>query len=146
MSNTKFHSLAWSAINLTECTHTLGWIHKIGSNWRWHLYLQYITHVSSFIVCDAYCHRIGVGALYIRPLFHSLNHIITISVQHGTVHLTMTSSNGNISALLDICEGNSAICSWTNGWANHLDAGDLRRHGTHYDVNVMYQAVCQADL
>ena len=24
-----------------------------------------------------------------------------------------------------------------NGWANHRDAGDLRRHRTHYDVPVM---------
>ena len=26
---------------------------------------------------------------------------------------------------------------WTNGWANNRDAGDLRRHGAHYDVTVM---------
>ena len=31
----------------------------------------------------------------------------------------------------------SFICAWTNGWANHRDAGDLRRHGDHYDVIVM---------
>ena len=24
---------------------------------------------------------------------------------------------------------------WTNGWANHGDAGDLRCHRAHYDVN-----------
>ena len=27
--------------------------------------------------------------------------------------------------------------AWTNGWANNLGAGDLRRHRTHYDVTVM---------
>ena len=31
----------------------------------------------------------------------------------------------------------SLICAWTNGWANHRDIGDLRRHHTHYDVTVM---------
>ena len=31
----------------------------------------------------------------------------------------------------------SLICSWTNGWVNNRDAGDLRRHHTHYDVVVM---------
>ena len=31
----------------------------------------------------------------------------------------------------------SLICAWTNGWANHRDAGDLRRHRSHYDVTVM---------
>ena len=26
---------------------------------------------------------------------------------------------------------------WTNGWVNKRDAGDLRRHGAHYDVILM---------
>ena len=32
----------------------------------------------------------------------------------------------------------SLICAWTNGWANHRDTVDLRRHCAHYDVTVMY--------
>ena len=28
-------------------------------------------------------------------------------------------------------------CTWTNGWANNRDAGDLRRHRASYDVTVM---------
>ena len=31
----------------------------------------------------------------------------------------------------------SLICTWTNSWANHRDAGDLRRHGVYYDVTVI---------
>ena len=31
----------------------------------------------------------------------------------------------------------SLICHWTNGWINHRDAGDLKRHCAHYDVTVM---------
>ena len=31
----------------------------------------------------------------------------------------------------------SVICAWSNGWANNRDAGDLRGHRAHYDVNVM---------
>ena len=31
----------------------------------------------------------------------------------------------------------SLICAWANGWVNHRDAGDLRRHRAHYDVTVM---------
>ena len=59
------------------------------------------------------------------------------------------------SALLAICTGNSPvnslhkgqwrgalmfslICARINGWVNNRDAGDLRRHRTHYDVIVMY--------
>ena len=26
------------------------------------------------------------------------------------------------------------ICAWINGWVNNREAGDLRRHRTHYDV------------
>ena len=29
------------------------------------------------------------------------------------------------------------ICVWINGWVNNREAGDLRRHRSHYDVNVM---------
>ena len=68
----------------------------------------------------------------------------------------MTSSNGNIIALLAICVGNSPvtgefparkpvtrdlmfslICVWINGWVNNGEAGDLRRRSAHYDVTVM---------
>ena len=31
----------------------------------------------------------------------------------------------------------SLICARINGWVNNREAGDLRRHCTHYDVNVM---------
>ena len=31
----------------------------------------------------------------------------------------------------------SLICVWINGWVNNREAGDLRRHRTHYDVIVM---------
>ena len=31
----------------------------------------------------------------------------------------------------------SLICAWINGWLNNRDAGDLRRHGAHYDVTVI---------
>ena len=31
----------------------------------------------------------------------------------------------------------SLICAWINGWINNREAGDLRRHRTHYGVTVM---------
>ena len=31
----------------------------------------------------------------------------------------------------------SLSCAWINGWVNNREAGDLRRHRTHYDVIVM---------
>ena len=35
----------------------------------------------------------------------------------------------------------SLICTWTNGWVNNRDAGDFRRHRTHYDVILMKKGV-----
>ena len=32
----------------------------------------------------------------------------------------------------------SLICVWMNDWANHPEAGDLRRYRAHYDVTVMH--------
>ena len=31
----------------------------------------------------------------------------------------------------------SLIFAWINSWVNNRDAGDLRRHHAHYDVNVI---------
>ena len=31
----------------------------------------------------------------------------------------------------------SLIYTWTNGWANNGDAGEVRRHLAHYDIIVM---------
>ena len=36
----------------------------------------------------------------------------------------------------------SLICVWINGWLNNRQAGDLRRHRGHYDVNVMKCSCC----
>ena len=62
----------------------------------------------------------------------------------------MTSTNGNIFRVTDPLCGDSPqkgqwhgalMCSliyaWTNNWAINRDAGDLRRHYTHYDVTVI---------
>ena len=64
------------------------------------------------------------------------------------------------SALLAICAGNSSVngefpsqwpvtrsfdaflyCTRINGWVSNREAGDLRRHRTHYDVTVMWKDV-----
>ena len=31
----------------------------------------------------------------------------------------------------------SSICAWKKSWVNNHDSGDLQRHRTHYDANVM---------
>ena len=44
-----------------------------------------------------------------------------------------SSHTGQWRGALMIC----LICAWINAWVNNSDAGDLRRHGAHYDVTVM---------
>ena len=65
----------------------------------------------------------------------------------------MTSSNGNISALLESADVSphkgqwhgalmySLIWAWTNGRANQRDAGHLRRHRAHCGVTVMWKVL-----
>ena len=62
--------------------------------------------------------------------------------------IMVTPSIGNIFRVTGLCEGNPPItggfrrfcliCTWTNGWANNIDAGDLRRHRVHYDVTAIW--------
>ena len=40
----------------------------------------------------------------------------------------------------------SLICTWSNGWINNRNAGDLRRHYAHYDVTVMFNPSCDICL
>ena len=35
----------------------------------------------------------------------------------------------------------SLIYTWTNGWVNNNEAGDLRRHRTHHDLSVMTRPI-----
>ena len=66
----------------------------------------------------------------------------------------MTSSNGNISALLVLCGGNSSVTGkfptqrsvkrssdvfLICAWVNNREAGALRHHCAHYDITVMHR-------
>ena len=76
--------------------------------------------------------------------------ITKFSCECRNIQLMMTSSNGNIFGVTGHLCGNSPhkgqwrgalvfslICAWINGWVNNREAGDLRCHRGHYDVNVM---------
>ena len=74
----------------------------------------------------------------------------------------LTSPNGNISVLLALCDRwpvNSPhksqwraalmfplICAWIKGRVNNSEAGDLRRHRSHYDVTVIYGINCMVTI
>ena len=69
-------------------------------------------------------------------------HLGFLSLLQAAVPDIMTSSNSTGGFLLYKGQGRGALmfsltCAWTDGWANKRDAGDLRRHGAHYDVTVM---------
>ena len=40
----------------------------------------------------------------------------------------------------------SFICAWIIGWVHTRDAGDLRRHRSHYGVNVMWEINIDTDF
>ena len=114
-------------------------------------------------------HIYHVGPLFIST---STYYILWITFIFGSCHciwtaatplnVMMTSSNGNLFRVTGTlwgihrspvnfphkgqCHGAlmcSLICSWTNGWVNNRDAGDLRRYCAHYDVIVMMN-VCNS--
>ena len=79
---------------------------------------------------------------------------------HDIAKDTMTSSNGNFSALLTLCEGNPPVTGGfpsqrpvprsfdvffdlrLNKRLSNRDASDLRHHRTHYDITVMKTIEC----
>ena len=94
--------------------------------------------------------RVNNTFLYGQSYHHSM-------WSNGTKSIMMTSSNGNIFRVTGPLCGESPvpvnfphkgqwrgalmfslISAWINGWVNNGEAGDLRRHRGHYDVNVMW--------
>ena len=89
-----------------------------------------------------------------KPLFQGMN--LECLLQNGDHFFTWWRHQmETFSALLALCAGNSPvpvnsphkgqwrgalvfslIFVWINGWVNNREAGDLRRHRGHYDVNV----------
>ena len=68
---------------------------------------------------------------FVSRIFHSCRHI-----KRKTFYVTgplWGESTGQWREALTF----SLICTWTNGWANNRDAGDLRYHHDQYDVTVM---------
>ena len=108
--------------------------------------------------CFKYIHRQLELCYFCNSLLRTVvGSAQTVKLDLLSLMPVMTSSNGNISALLALCAGNSPvtgefpaqrlvrrgalmfslICAWINGWVKSRDAGDLRRHRAHYDVIVM---------
>ena len=99
--------------------------------------------ITSFVKTDT---KAQPGLWGPRPYYHTARH-----PPNAWCHQMET-----FSALLALCAGNSPvpvnfphkgqwsgalmfslIRVWINGWVNNREAGDLRRHRGHYDVNVM---------
>ena len=96
--------------------------------------------------------------LILNSKIYSTAYVLKQSIRHlGTSWRHQMEA---FSALRALCAGNSPvpgefpsqkpvtqsfdvflICAWTNGWANNREAGDLRRHRSHYDVTVMVKLI-----
>ena len=85
----------------------------------------------------------GIGAIV---WLHTDNEVVPKEIHDDVI---------TFSAWLVLCEGNPPVTdgfpsqrpvtqsidvfiTWTDGWANNRDVGDLRRHRAHFDVIVMY--------
>ena len=102
-----------------------------------------------------------LSAMQGTPLEHDEAEQYSQTCRYGSAlqwrNIMMTSSNGNIlRATGPLCgeftvpvnsphKGQwhwalvfSLICVWINGWVNNREAGELRWHRGHYDVNVMW--------
>ena len=100
-------------------------------------------------------HQWGISRNWCHPITPG---IITSKCYHGEMQVTMmTSSNGNIFRITGPLWGEFTghrwiprtkasdaelwcflwYAPWKNGWVNNREAGDLRRHRSHYDVIVM---------
>ena len=108
--------------------------------------------------CDAWISHLHVYIRMITKPNKLMHWLCTDSFAiRGTFQYMMTSSNGNIFRvtgplcgefsyhrwipLAKACDSELWYFPWSapwiNGWVNNRDAGNLRRHRAHYDVNVM---------
>ena len=157
---TMFQGIEIPIIKERQSWHCLIIIMRIPILARWHQYIKMGSRpfvVTNVFFCDEHFEIIAVkvglinGSLQLMclPRYHN-----PITDRPWSVIIIIMSSNGNISALLALCEGNSLVidefpsqwpvtwsfdvfCAWRNVWANHQDAGYLRCHHAHYDVTVM---------
>ena len=93
---------------------------------------------------------------HFSPAISSCEFRLIVSIRAWWRHQMET-----FSTLLALCAGNSPgpvnyshksqwrgtlmfslICAQINAWVNNREAGDLRRHRGHYDVNVMAITMC----
>ena len=78
---------------------------------------------------------------------HPIGHISMMTTSNGIFFASLTLRVGNSpvnsphTGQLRVAMIFSLICAWINGWANHRDAGDLRRHRAQYDVTVIFLAI-----
>ena len=132
------HALAWGLTKLH--TKMFRWS-AIDWKWKKKLSIPYQVCTCPF---SAYSPTCCVSFISFRPMYI-----------WKSWHM-MTSSNGNIFRVTGPSCGEftgpgeflhkgqwrgalmfSLICIWINGWVNNHEAGDLRRHRGHFDVNVM---------
>ena len=121
---------------------------------------------SDFYFCESTVLALGRRRYVCYEFFHWLRSCYqsdqSAHKPSPTAYIMMTSSNGNIFRVtgplcgeftghrwIPLTKGSDAellmfylTCAWIHGWVNNRDAGDLRRHRTHYDVIVMFCAKC----
>ena len=108
---------------------------------------------------DYYCWAVMLCAkLWADLITFETKRVIPLKISRVGAHeplIMMTSSKGNIFRVTGhLSPANSPhkgqwcgalmfslICAWIDNWVNNRDAGDLRRHRAHYDVNLMTKMI-----
>ena len=152
----------WSALMLTHCPL---WDVALASNWFFQTNLDQAIFFSKMLYehCfdTMFWHNARRMSDHRRRQFADIRFWwcnIGLNKRYGIYGISWWRHQmDTFSALLAICTGNSPVTgefpaqmpvTWNfdaffnlrlnNGWVNNREAGDLRRHRTHYDVTVVF--------
>ena len=121
-TNTDIYVYVYIYMYISFLIHAIWSIYKIHSKER--------AHDLRFVVCWA---LVWFGASRFHPMMTPSNVMWGESIGHRRIPLTKA-NNTELWCF-------SLKSSWTKGWANSRDAGDLTHHGAHYDITVMQSYV-----
>ena len=86
-------------------------------------------------ICNAQVHRAQTPDTWWRHQMETVFALLALCAGESTGHRRISPLKGQWRGALTF----SLICTWTKGWVNSRDAGDLRYYRAHYDVIVMHQ-------
>ena len=121
-----------------HCKHAINNMLELGSSPLWYIYsdrdlVNKSVHVHAFSVVKPVQRMISITPItWWRHQMETFSALLALCVRNSLVPVNSPHKGQWRGALMF-----SLICAWINGWVNNREAGDLRLHHGHYDVNVM---------